>query len=110
LDVLQHTIDVLTHVIVPESNDPIARGPKPCRPYRIFVSLFRMLATIQFDDELCRRAEKVHDVRTNWRLASKLESVDLLKAQVPPQQLLNISRTGAELPSNWRSHEGYPPP
>jgi hypothetical protein len=43
------------------------------------VAIFAVLIAVQFDDELCRRAIEVDDVRTDWLLASEPQAGDFAR-------------------------------
>ena len=59
---------------------------QPGRPHRIALGrlAFRMMHAIELNHQLVREANKVNDVGTDRRLASKLVSSELLTPKRPP--------------------------
>ena len=55
-----------------------------------------MLAAIHLDDQFRRRAEEIHDIRPNWRLAAKTRSVELLAPQFHPQALFGFGEVATK--------------
>jgi hypothetical protein len=89
---LQHTIGVLRHVIVPESDHAKALRPEPCGPPCIGGGRDCVLAAIYLHYESLLEAEKVDDVRVDRSLMAKLAAVELAAAQPRPELSLCIGQ------------------
>src|SRR6185437_14382629 len=99
-----HAIRIRQHVIVPEPHNTTAARFQPARPPCVVILKYRMLATIDFDDELCRGAEEVDDVGSDRLLPTEAEAVELLAPQARPQPTLGIGRCAAQLLNVRRHH------
>jgi hypothetical protein len=86
----QNAIDILQNVVVPETENSVPARVEEPSSYGI--PRFRMLATIRFDDELGINAKKIGDVRSDRRLPTKLQPVQLPIAEVVPQTLFGVGR------------------
>jgi hypothetical protein len=49
-----------------------------------------VLAAIKFDYETCGMANEIHDVWTNWGLATKARALHAIAAQGRPHQAFDI--------------------
>jgi hypothetical protein len=90
-DLLEHALEALQNLIVPEANDAITadrqrRGSRVVSPY-----LYPVLAPIDFNDELADRASEVDDVFADRMLTAKA-NVRKLLAKRPPQAAFGVGR------------------
>jgi hypothetical protein len=60
------------NVAIAKAQDFVALSPKP-RVARNVATIFGVLRAIRLDDEFVRETKEVDDIRTNRRLAAKLE-------------------------------------
>jgi hypothetical protein len=81
---LKYTFDVVEDFIVPESDDRKASALKILRPPIVVVVPFRMLATIQLDDQSPFKAAEVDDERVDLILAVKLQAARSSISQASP--------------------------
>jgi hypothetical protein len=97
---LHHAQHILIHFVIAKPHHPITALGKPCRASRIMLRgrRFKMLRTIEFNDQPPREASEVHDIRPERRLAAKLVTADLAGAQVEPETLLSAGRLIAKTP------------
>ena len=66
---------------VPEPKHPVTRTRQPGCSAIIVGRLQCMLPTIKFDDQPCRMAGKVRDIRSDRHLSPEAEALELLSAQ-----------------------------
>ena len=78
-------LDISQDVLIPESQDAEPLSFQPCRPVCIRCDLFRMLASIYFDNQSLLKTYKINDVRAQWLLPPELLSLQLSEANVLPQ-------------------------
>lgn len=71
--------------MIPKAQYPVPLSLKICSAFCIVSGLLRMLSTVKLDDQFTFSAEKICDVRPDWRLTPKLEAVELAAAQLRPQ-------------------------
>lgn len=64
-DALEHGLDILAHLAVPESQHLTAKPFKDCCALQIRRQAFRVVAAIQFDNEFRIQRTEVHDERPN---------------------------------------------
>ena len=57
------------------------------------MSILKMLASINFYNQIHCRGVKIHDVWPEWFLSVKLNPQNLLPAQSEPEQLLGIGQS-----------------
>jgi hypothetical protein len=101
-DFINHPINILKKFIVPISDNPIAIVFQPLCP--LSITLRGVLSTINLNNELGFRANKINDIVTNRRLPPKPVFINLLIAQPSPKPLLRISRVTPQLPGNLGLH------
>ena len=56
----------------------------------------KVLATVQFDDQLSCRCIEIHDVLSQWNLPVKLNAADLVTPNAEPQSLFGIGHVTAQ--------------
>jgi hypothetical protein len=61
---------------------------------------FKMLASIQLNNQLRCRAIKIHNEFEQWFLSIELHAMNLFAANVIPQHLLSIGHIGSMLAQN----------
>jgi hypothetical protein len=69
---LENRIDVIEHILVPESNNSEPKALKILRPPIIVVVPFYMLSTVQLDDQAPLETAEIDDEREDLILAAKL--------------------------------------
>lgn len=88
-DRLNHRFRFLKNLIIPEAENVKAGGFK-CHCSGLIVRQgFRVLPTIQFDDELCFERDEIKYVVVEWVLAAKFDT-ELLTTEMPPKQTFSI--------------------
>jgi len=80
---LQHPVDVLEYLIVPDPDDAVAEPGQQGVPLVICRAL-GMLAAIDLDDQMPLTADEVGVVGTNGLLADEFEAAELAVAQLSP--------------------------
>ncbi len=85
-------IEIRQNVIIPEAQHNPAIGLQPCRSGGIITEglIFRMLATIQLDNQPLIRAGEVHDVTGNRNLPSEAEPLQPVRAYRIPEFQLRV--------------------
>ena len=69
-----------------------------------FGEIAGMTRTIEFDRELCLRAEKIDNSIPDWMLTSKLQTGDLSIPQMQPETLFRIGGIFAEISRLFNFH------
>jgi predicted nuclease with RNAse H fold len=69
-----HPVQILRHLVVPESHNSIPIPPQFRRADRIFLRSVRVLTTIDFNRQLSRRAREIDNEASNRMLAAKFPS------------------------------------
>jgi hypothetical protein len=101
---LEHPLDVLQHVAVPEAQDPIAAQFEPSRARPVVGDVLAMLAAVDLDQQPMRQACKIDDVGSDRHLTAKAIAADLTISQLPPQLALRVGEVVSKLPGPSRSH------
>jgi len=70
-------INITEHIVIPKSQHTKSLRSKPLVAQLVFVSLFSMLTTVDFDYQTCFQTNKIHNISIDWKLAAKLASIDL---------------------------------
>jgi hypothetical protein len=76
-NMLHDPIRVLERVIVPNSDDAESLSFEPGRAHAIMRRCDRVLAAIDFDDQLLLEADEIDDISTNRSLASEFQAIEL---------------------------------
>ena len=97
-------VNVLQHIIVPESQNSDALRMKPCRSRGVLLDLDSVLPAIHLDDQFAFKADEVSDVATDRCLTAEPVSIHLLVPQNCPKLALGISRPGAQRTGPFLSH------
>lgn len=84
LDLLQHILEPVVHVIVPEPQHSKSAPREVC--VAIGIALVAVLATIHLDDQSLAQAGEVHDPGADRHLATKGVSLDVAAAQMEPER------------------------
>ena len=80
-----HTVDVLKHIVIPESNYLKALRLQPSSSGFIVFGLLRVLPAVEFDNKFGFESDEIHDVSSDGGLPSKLDVAKLTIANVFPQ-------------------------
>jgi hypothetical protein len=88
LDRRQHAVEIVDHLVVPESQHTIAMDVQNARPFLVLGGAYDMLPAIEFDDQTMGDTRKIDDVRADRHLAAKLCAIYPTVAQRMPQFLL----------------------
>jgi hypothetical protein len=91
---LKHAISVLQHVIVPETDRPIAEGFQ--RPSASGIDFFSVLAAIELNDQTRFPAGEIGDVIADWELPDELGTFELAGSQMMPESFLCVRAAGAQ--------------
>jgi hypothetical protein len=89
----QYGIGVPEDVVVPEPEDAVSGISQISRPLRIGCSIDHMLGVIKLDDKSRLQAHKINDIAANRMLTPELETTELARSDVLPDQALGICRT-----------------
>ncbi len=71
---LQHALDILANIVIPEADHAPAAGFEPSRTPTISSFRRRMLAPIQLDDQGVIGAHKIGDERTERNLPAEIQT------------------------------------
>jgi len=84
--------------VVVESQHAIALAREKAIPSRVAFLMRRleMLPAVNFDDDLRRMRDEVHDVRSDRRLAAKADAFEAMRAQSVPNDPLGIGQISAQ--------------
>ena len=103
MDRVEHIEGMLHDIEIRKANDAVAAFLKPSGTPRIVTHLHfvEMVASVEFDDELCRHAVKIRDERANRMLSAEAEAGEAFLAQERPQLTLVFVHLLAELSSTF---------
>jgi len=85
LDAAYDRVDVVQDVVVPEAQDTIALRFQEFGSPVVLLGLCKMLAAVQFDNQLCLRRAEVDNISADGVLSAELDAIESLEAQVGPQ-------------------------
>jgi hypothetical protein len=85
-----NTVYVAQHVVIPEAQNKKTVRFKIGRSFCIVIAVFGMLSAIEFDNQPCRLAAKIHDIRLDRHLPTKFQSIQAAVAQAKPQSTLSV--------------------
>ena len=100
-NLLQHSLCIGQHIVVPKPQHSIARFGQEIRPPLISLYLIGMVSTIEFKDQFRFRAKEVHDVTSDGLLPAELAAVHLSAAKKHPQLALGVGLVAAEALGAW---------
>lgn len=99
-DGFEDSFGVLQDVIVPETDDAVAKGfDDRCARH---VDGFAMLSTVQFNRKMRVAAGEVRYVWANRKLPDEFGAFQLAGAEVAPEALLGVRASDAQFSCNWR--------
>ena len=103
---LEHTVDILVDIVIPETKDQIALllqrdVTQVVKPF-VFVEI--VLPAIQFHNDARPPALEVGDVAADWRLTAKMKTELAKKAKPLPEPHLLASHRLAQLPGALVRH------
>lgn len=90
-NLFQYCFSLLQNFIIPKPQHPITLSIQKRRPLLVILNLFRMLSTVQFNNQTMLHTDKIDDISAYCLLASEFYSVHPFAAQVTPQFLLGQS-------------------
>ena len=96
LDRRPHAVQVVQHVVVPEANYAKALALQVGGSRGI--TLGRVLAAVNFDDQAPLGAEEVDDVAVDLDLLAEFEAMELATAEDAPELSFGVSRVLAQRP------------
>jgi hypothetical protein len=72
---------------IPESDNAVSLTLKPKLPFTVALRdvILIVVPAIELDNQARRRAEKINDIRTDWRLTAEVRSFDGNFLQCAPQ-------------------------
>lgn len=73
-DLLKHSLHILKHILIPETQHTKSTFIQESRPFRIVGLFLLVTASIELNDESCFSTEKIRDERTKGYLPSELET------------------------------------
>jgi hypothetical protein len=104
---LQHVIETLENLVVPEPDDAIAVVRQLGAPSLVGRHPLGMLPAVEFDDELARRTGEIGNAPTDRMLPSEFPRHDAF-AQRPPEDAFDIRRLTAEASCDFCSRSELP--
>ena len=95
---IQHAFDIPQHIAIPNSKNAITTlvQPRGASFVAEHPAFFAVLATVQFDDEFCRRTIEIHDIGTDRLLSAKTQLAKALRSQMRPQFSFDIGGVTAQ--------------
>jgi hypothetical protein len=93
---LKNAIGVAKNIVVPEPQDAKTFGLKVTIA-RYVVWIVRVLAAIDFDDQLSPEAGEVNNVRAKRNLSFELIAIETMRAEPIPKPALGIGHVGSQL-------------
>ena len=109
----ENTLQVGQDVVIPESNDVISAFLQRHRAFVVRNHVFAMLATIDLDNQLSAKGDKINDESGKGDLPFEFDSVELTRTKLRPKQALGFGLILAEdagVPSHRLSPLTLPSP
>ncbi len=94
----QNFLNILEHLVVPESKDPVAPRTQKQGPAFVFLRSLCMLRAVEFDDEPPFNRTEVSEVRPNRELTAKLGVAHLAVSQMMPEYPFRVSLFATQPP------------
>src|SRR5437899_4160908 len=90
VDFLQHAVDILDDLAVPDSNNAKALIVQPARASFVapHTRLIAMLRAIEFDEQMRGHAREISNVRTDRNLSPEMRTLQREFLQMAPEPLL----------------------
>ena len=89
-DALENAVDVLKHLVVPESKYEIPARFQSASALAILLAALTVLSAIRFDDQARGFAAKIHDVAIDRHLPTEFQSAQTPIPQPEPKHALGI--------------------
>ena len=86
MDLLQHALKRLLHVLIGEAYHPVTQLLQSGSPYPVFTGARYVNRSVKFDDQICGGAVKIDDKTIQWMLPAELKFVQSAAAQVLPKR------------------------
>jgi len=83
-DHFHDSVNVVEHIIIPESQNHETLTTKPVIAMAIVIRLLSMLPAVHFDNQPCFQTYKIDDVVSQRLLASELVTIDLPETKLLP--------------------------
>jgi hypothetical protein len=96
-DLLQHTVGVSQHVIIPETQNDVFHGLEDLGPVGVSISGFIMLATVELDDELHVLTDEINDKSINRHLLIEFQTGESAITQAKPQHAFGVGLMAAQV-------------
>jgi hypothetical protein len=96
-DRCQNAIDILHHIMVPETQDAVALTVEKGRPHSITITLDCMLAAIDFHDQTSRVRRKIRKIGSQRNLPAEFGRGELRTKGIP-QGALSIRSIPTQCP------------
>jgi hypothetical protein len=90
-DFFEHVFHSQQGLVIPKAYDPKSLSIQRRRPSFVIFRALEMLRAIELDDQSLIYAAEVDDIGTNWMLATKFETVELVPAKFGPKRILRIA-------------------
>ncbi len=88
---LQHSPQLLHHIIVPETQHGITLAAQPRIPMLVIGHLLSMLTTVNLDNQPLLQTHKIYNIAAHWFLPLEFQVLEAMRPQVIPQSLLGLS-------------------
>jgi len=82
--------------VIPKTDDAVARLPKTGRPHLVAPLRKGVLAAVDLDHQLARKAREIGDIVSDRMLTSKLATGQPTAAQRAPKYMLGAGRVAPE--------------
>ncbi len=108
-DTFGNSLAILENLIVPESHDLETLRFQPAASSRITFFANGVLATINFEHQLCLETDEINDVGTNGGLTAEAAALDLSIAQQRPKAFFCLCLIRSQVPGGPENHEAIIP-
>src|SRR6516164_4634603 len=107
---MEDAFEILVHLVVPETQDPIALAGEVIVPLRVAlgVHLKIVLTTVDLDDEPMLEAQEIQDVAVERCLAAEVISLRSPRAKMDPELHLLRRHLLAQAARDLVGHEPHP--
>jgi len=94
--------------VIPESHDAEALCLKPNSPLEVCYGLFRMLTTVEFEDQLALEIDEINYIVSDRGLSAEFSAIQLPKTKRLPKMSFGIGHVFAQRASEFVCHAAPP--
>jgi hypothetical protein len=98
VDCAQNLLNILKHLVIPETKDPVASRIKKLGPDLVFSRALGVLRAVEFDDHPSFRRTEIGEVRPDGMLTSEFDVMHSATPQMAPKYPLRVCLFAPQAP------------